>query len=73
MKLNENRLKDMLIKNKTFLRYNGSDKIESIEKINNPLNLTYKYKINKKIIVEYCENLGSVRRYYYLRITMVND
>ena len=70
--LNVNQLKEMLQKNKNFLKYNESNKIDTIEKIYNPLNLTYKYKINDKIISEYCENLGSSRRYYYLRITKVN-
>ena len=70
--LNINQFKEMLQKNKNFLKYNGSNKIDTIEEIYNPLNLTYKYKVNNKIIVEYCENLGSSRRYYYLRITKVN-
>lgn len=69
---NVNQLKEMLQKNKNFLKYNGSNKIDTIEEIYNPVNLTYKYKVNNKIIVEYCENLGSSRRYYYLRITKVN-
>lgn len=71
-KLNENQLIEMLQKNKNFLKYNGGNKIDTIEEIYNPLNLTYKYKINNKIIAEYCGNLGSTRRYYYLRITKVN-
>ena len=70
--LNVNQLKEMLQKNKNFLKYNGSNKIETIEEIYNPVNLTYKYKVNNKIIAEYCENLGSSRRYYYLRITKVS-
>ena len=70
--LNVNQLKEMLQKNKNFLKYNGSNKIDTVEEIYNPVNLTYKYKVNNKIIVEYCENLGSSRRYYYLRITKVN-
>ena len=69
---NLNELKEMLRKNKNFLKLNEGENIDSIEEIYNPLNLTYKYKINDKIIAEYCENLGSSRRYYYLRITKVN-
>ena len=71
-RLNKNQLKEMLQKNKNFLKYNGSTNIDNIEEIYNPINLTYKYKVNNKIIAEYCENLGSSRRYYYLRITKVN-
>lgn len=70
--LNVNQLKEMLQKNKEFLKYNGSNKIDTIEEIYDPVNFNYKYKVNNKIIVEYCENLGSSRRYYYLRITKVN-
>ena len=69
---NLNELKEMLRKNKNFLKLNEGENIDTIEEIYNPLNLTYKYKINDKIIAEYCENLGSSRRYYYLRITKVN-
>lgn len=71
-RLNKNQLKEMLQKNKNFLKYNGSSNVDNIEEIYNPINLTYKYKVNNKIIAEYCENLGSSRRYYYLRITKVN-
>ena len=71
-RLNKNQLKEMLQKNKNFLKYNGSTNIDNIEEIYNPINLTYKYKVNNKIIAEYCENLGSSRRYYYLRITKVS-
>lgn len=71
-RLNINQLKEMLQKNKNFLKYNGSSNVDNIEEIYNPINLTYKYKVNNKIIAEYCENLGSSRRYYYLRITKVS-
>lgn len=69
---NLNELKEMLRKNKNFLKLNGGENIDTIEEIYNPLNLTYKYKVNNKIIAEYCENLGSTRRFYYLRITKAN-
>ena len=66
---NLNELKEMLRKNKNFLKLNEGEHIDTIEEIYNPLNLTYKYKINNKIIVEYCENLGASRRYFFLRVT----
>ena len=63
--LNVNQLKEMLQKNKNFLKYNGSNKIDTIEEIYNPLNLTYKYKINDKIIKikKVFNNLKEVKKY----------
>lgn len=72
MRLDEKELKEMLKKNKNFLNYNGGDRIDTIVERFNSLNSRYTYLVNNKIIVEYCENLGSTRRYYYLRITKVN-
>ena len=72
MKMNKEQLKEMLIKNKQFINYNGGTEINSIEERYNERTLTYEYIINKKVAVRYCENLGSTRRYYYLRITKVS-
>ena len=71
MKMNKEQLKEMLIKNKQFINYNGGTQIDSIEEKYIQILHQYVYVINNKVQVEYTENLGSTRRYYYLRITKV--
>ena len=73
-RLNIKELKMKLKTNKNFIKYNGSDEINTIVEMKHKLLNQYFYIINNKIKVEYTNECGNVReRKMYLRITKIKN
>ena len=73
-RLNIEELKLTLKTNKNFIRYNGSDEIDTIVEMYHKTFNEYFYIINNKIKVEYTSECGNVRqRRMYLRIIKIKN